>query len=67
MYEMIEEDKGVSEDDDGGDSHFIRSTGEGGRIGYGNDQKSYKRDAGNILVTRAGDDGYFIQQNAFDE
>src|SRR5271169_5474442 len=64
---MVEEDKGVSGDNGCADSHFIWSIGKGGRIGYGNDQKSYKRDAGNILVARAADDRYFIQQNTFDE
>ena len=64
---MIEENKGVFGDIDGGDSHRLWSTGEGGRIGYGDDQKSGEREVGNILVGRTGNVGYIVQQDAFNK
>ena len=60
MYEMVEENKGVLRDNGDGDSHRVWSTSEGRRTRYGGDQKSYKHDAGNILVMRAGDDSSIV-------
>ena len=57
---MIEEDKDVSENDVYIDSYLIWSIGQSGRIDYDDDQKSYKCDAGNILIMRTIDDHYFI-------
>ena len=56
LPEVAEGNTGISGEDGGRDSYRIWSTGEGGRIGYGDDQKSDKWDARVILVTREVDD-----------
>ena len=56
LQEVAEGDACFSQDDGRGNSYLMWSMGEGGRTGYGDDQKSGERDARDILVMRAIDD-----------